>query len=46
MRDWLYTWIGGYPGFKAVYDVDEKSIKKVEMTLTLRCHFVTEETGA
>ncbi len=35
MRDWLYTWIGGYPGFKAVYDVDEKSIKKVEMTLTL-----------
>jgi hypothetical protein len=35
IRDQLYTWIGGYSGFKVVYDVDEKSIKKVEMTLTL-----------
>jgi hypothetical protein len=35
IHDQLYTWIGGYSGFKVVYDVDEKSIKKVEMTLTL-----------
>jgi len=35
IRDQLYTWIGGYSGFKVSYDVDEKSIKKVEMTLTM-----------
>ena len=35
IRDQLYTWIGGYSGFKADYEVNEKSIKKVEMTLTL-----------
>lgn len=34
IRDQLYTWIGGYSGFKVTYDVDEKSIKKVELTLT------------
>ena len=34
IRDQLYTWIGGYSGFKVVYSVNEKSIKKVERTLT------------
>lgn len=33
--DKLYTWIGGYSGFKASYEVEDKSIKNVELTLTL-----------
>jgi len=35
IRDQLYTWIGGYVGFKADYDINDNFIKKVEMTLTL-----------
>ena len=35
IKDQLYTWIGGYIGFKANYDLSDKYIKKVEMTLTL-----------
>jgi hypothetical protein len=35
IRDQLYTWIGGYAGFKADYDINDDDIKKVEMTLTM-----------
>ncbi len=35
IRDQLYTWIGGYAGFKADYDINDNYIKKVEMTLTM-----------
>lgn len=33
--DKLYTWIGGYSGFKANYEVKGKNIKNIELTLTL-----------
>jgi len=35
IRDQLYTWIGGYAGFKADYDINDNFVKKVEMTLTM-----------
>lgn len=35
IRDQNYTWIGGYAGFKADYDLSDNYIKKVELTLTL-----------
>lgn len=34
-KDKLYTYIGGYIGFKANYDLKEDFIKKIELTLTL-----------
>ncbi|MBC7194428.1 MAG: hypothetical protein H5U37_02060 [Caldisericia bacterium] len=34
-KDKLYTYIGGYIGFKADYDLNEDFIKKIELTLTL-----------
>ncbi|MDI6861625.1 MAG: hypothetical protein QMD25_06465 [Caldisericia bacterium] len=34
-KDKLYTYIGGYIGFKANYDINENFIKKIELTLTL-----------
>lgn len=34
-KDQLYTWLGGYIGFKAEYDVDDTMVEKVEVTLTL-----------
>ncbi|MCX8095049.1 MAG: hypothetical protein N3D74_02515 [Caldisericia bacterium] len=34
-KDKLYTYIGGYIGFKANYDFNDKLIKKLELTLTL-----------
>lgn len=34
-KDKLYTYIGGYVGFKATYDINENFIKKIELTLTL-----------
>lgn len=34
-KDKLYTYIGGYIGFKANYDLSENFIKKMELTLTL-----------
>ncbi len=34
-KDQLYTWLGGYIGFKAEYKVDDPVIEKVEATLTL-----------
>ena len=33
--DKLYTWLGGYIGFKAEYDTSEEMLDKVEATLTL-----------
>lgn len=35
IRDKNYTWIGGYAGFKADYDLSDNYIKKAELTLTL-----------
>ncbi len=34
-KDKLYTYIGGYIGFKADFDLNEEFIKKIELTLTL-----------
>lgn len=34
-KDKLYTYIGGYIGFKANYDLNVNHVKKVELTLTL-----------
>jgi len=34
-KDKVYTWLGGYIGFKADYDVEEGTLDKVEATLTL-----------
>ncbi len=34
-KDQLYTWLGGYIGFKAEYDVDDTAVEKIEATLTL-----------
>jgi len=34
-KDQLYTWLGGYIGFKAEYDVEDVTIEKIEATLTL-----------
>ncbi len=34
-KDKLYTYIGGYIGFKANYDLKDNFIKKFELTLTL-----------
>jgi len=34
-KDQLYTWLGGYIGFKAEYDVDDAIVEKIEATLTL-----------
>jgi hypothetical protein len=34
-KDQLYTWLGGYIGFKAEYDVDDPIVEKIEATLTL-----------
>jgi len=34
-KDQLYTWLGGYVGFKAEYSIDDPEIEKVEVTLTL-----------
>lgn len=35
IKDQNYTWIGGYAGFKADYDLSDNYIKRVELTLTL-----------
>ncbi|MGC8765464.1 MAG: hypothetical protein ACP5QT_06230 [Brevinematia bacterium] len=35
IKDKLYTWIGGYSGFKADYEMKDKTIRKIELTLTL-----------
>ena len=34
-KDKLYTWLGGYIGFKADYNIGEGTLDKVEVTLTL-----------
>ncbi|HQP00076.1 MAG TPA: hypothetical protein PL042_05635, partial [Caldisericia bacterium] len=34
-KDQLYTWIGGYVGFKVQYEIDDEFIKQIEMSLTL-----------
>ncbi len=34
-KDQLYTWLGGYIGFKAEYEVDDAVVEKIEATLTL-----------
>jgi len=34
-KDQLYTWLGGYVGFKAEYRIDNPDIDTVEVTLTL-----------
>lgn len=34
-KDKLYTWIGGYVGFKVQYDIEDEYVKSVEMSLTL-----------
>ncbi|HOK18025.1 MAG TPA: hypothetical protein P5272_03835 [Caldisericia bacterium] len=34
-KDQLYTWIGGYVGFKVQYEIDDDFIKQIEMSLTL-----------
>ncbi len=33
--DQLYTWLGGYVGFKAEYKINDPDVEKVEVTLTL-----------
>ncbi len=35
IKDQNYTWIGGYAGFKADYDLSDNYIKRAELTLTL-----------
>jgi len=35
IKNQLYTWIGGYAGFKAEYDIMDKFLNKIEITLTL-----------
>ncbi len=34
-KDQLYTWLGGYIGFKAEYKIDDPYIDGIEVTLTL-----------
>jgi hypothetical protein len=34
-KDQLYTWLGGYIGFKVEYEVDDPIVEKIEATLTL-----------
>ncbi len=34
-QDQLYTWLGGYVGFKAEYRIDNPDINSIEVTLTL-----------
>ncbi len=34
-KDQLYTWLGGYVGFRAEYKIDDPDIDSVEVTLTL-----------
>ncbi|BAL80712.1 hypothetical protein [Caldisericum exile] len=35
LRDKMYTYLGGYIGFKAKYDLQDKNIKRMELVLTL-----------
>ncbi len=35
IKDKTYVWIGGYTGFRAHYELNDSSIKKLELTLTL-----------
>jgi hypothetical protein len=34
-KDKIYTYIGGYVGFKANYEINENSIRNIDLTLTL-----------
>lgn len=34
-KDQLYTWLGGYIGFKAEYEIDDPIVERIEATLTL-----------
>ncbi len=34
-KDQLYTWLGGYVGFRAEYRIDDPDVERVEVTLTL-----------
>ncbi len=34
-KDQLYTWLGGYIGFRVNYEIDSDTLNKIEMTLTL-----------
>ncbi len=34
-KDQLYTWLGGYIGFRVNYEIDSETLEKIEMTLTL-----------
>lgn len=34
-KDKLYTYIGGYVGFKVQYEIDEELVKQIQMSLTL-----------
>ena len=35
IKDKTYVWIGGYAGFRAHYELNDSSVKKLELTLTL-----------
>lgn len=35
IKDKTYVWIGGYAGFRAHYELNDSTVKKLELTLTL-----------